>query len=103
MRAVVYLSVFWLRYDRRKSPTPSYLMCIFTLPARVVYVDLRVKYVNEQDTPIHERTYARRSKIRRFRKTYAGVKINYQKDGAAHARYGRRSSRRILRRLRKRT
>ena len=32
-------------------------MCIFTLAARGVYVDLRVEYVNEQDTLIHERTY----------------------------------------------
>ena len=66
-----------------------------------MYVDLRIEYVNEQDTQIHERTYVRRSKIRSLRKTYADVKINRQKDGAAHARYGRRNSRRILRRLRK--
>ena len=59
-----------LRYDRRKSPTPSYLSCIFTLAARGVYVDLRREYVNEQDTPIHERTYARRSKLRRLRKAF---------------------------------
>ena len=78
-------------------------MCIFTLAARGMYVDLCVENVNEQDTPIHERTYARRSKLRRLRKTYASVKINHQKDGAAHARYGRRNSRRILHRLRKRT
>ena len=91
------------RYDRRKSPTPSYLGCIFTLAASGTYVDLRVEYVNEQDTPIHERTYTRRSKLRRLRKTYSGVKINHQKDGAAHARYGRRNSHRISRSLRKRT
>ena len=78
-------------------------MCIFTLAVGGVCVDLHVKYVHEQNTQIHERTYARLSKLRRLRKTYAGVKINHQKDGAAHARYGRRNSRRILRRLRKRT
>ena len=71
-----------------ESPTPLYLMCIFTLAARGVYVDLRVEYVNEQDTPIHERTYAHHSKLRRLRKTYGGIKINYQKYGAAHERYG---------------
>ena len=75
-------------------------MCIFTLAARGVYVDLRVVYANDLDTPIHERTCARYAVyVRRF----SGVKINHQKDGAAHARYGRRNSRRILRRLRKRT
>ena len=51
-----------LRYDRRKSPTPSYLSCLFTLAARGVYADLRLEYVNQQDTPIHERTHGRRSK-----------------------------------------
>ena len=51
-----------LRYDRRKSPTLSYLSCIFTLAARGVYADLRLEYVNQQDTPIHERMHARRSK-----------------------------------------
>ena len=65
------------RYDQRKSPTPSYLGCIFTLAARGAYVDLHNGYVNEQDTPIHDRTYARRSKLRRLRKAYAGVKIKH--------------------------
>ena len=90
-----------LRYDRRKSPTPSYLSCIFTLTARGVYVDLRLEYANEQDTPIHERTHARRCKIRRLRKAFSGVRINHQKDCAANVKYGRRDSRRISRRLRK--
>ena len=31
-------------------------------------VDLCVKYVNDLDTPIHKRTCARRSKLRRLRK-----------------------------------
>ena len=47
------------RYDRHKSPTPSYLGCIFTLAARGASVDLRVDYVNELDTPIHGSTCAR--------------------------------------------
>ena len=89
-----------LRYDRRKSPTPSYLSCIFTLAARGVYMDLHREYANEQDTPSHERTCVRYAVyVRRF----SGVKINHQKDGTAHARYGRRNSHRILRRLRKST
>ena len=39
--------------------TPSYLGCIFTLAARGASVDLRFEYVNELDTPIHERNCAR--------------------------------------------
>ena len=90
-----------LRYDRRKSPTPSYLSCLFTLAARGVYVDLRLEYVNQQDMPIHEHTYARRSKLRRLRKEFSDVKINHQKHVAANVKYGRQDSRRISRRLRR--
>ena len=50
-----------LRYGRRKSPTPSYLNCVFTLATRGVYTDLRLEYVNQLDTPIHGRTPGRRS------------------------------------------
>ena len=46
--------------DRRKCPTPSYPGRIFTLAARGASVDLRVEYANDLDTPIHERTCARR-------------------------------------------
>ena len=86
-----------LRYNRRKSLTPSYLNCIFTLAASGVYADLRLEYVNQRDTPIHERTPGCRS----LRKAFSGVKINHQKDGAANVKYGRRNKRIFLRRLRK--
>ena len=58
------------RYDQCKSPTPSYLGCIFTLASRGASVDLRVEYVNDLDTLIHERTCARRSKLRCLLKVY---------------------------------
>ena len=72
------------RYDRRKSPTPSYLGCIFTLAARGASVDLRVEYVNELDTPIHERTCARRSKLCRLRKAYVRRKFTPHRAGVSH-------------------
>ena len=37
---------------------PSDLNCIFTLAARGVYADIRLEYVNQLETRIHE-TYAR--------------------------------------------
>ena len=44
---------------------PSYLGCVFTLADKGSSFDLRVEYVNDLDTPIHERTCPRRSKLRR--------------------------------------
>ena len=49
----------WLQPTDVSLSTPSYLGCIFTLAARSASVDLCVEYVNELDTLIHERTYAR--------------------------------------------
>ena len=73
--------------------TLSYVGCIFTLAARGASVDLRIEYVNELDTPIHECTCARYAVYVRLT---SGVKLSQPM-----LRYGRRNSRRILRRLRK--
>ena len=83
------------RYDRRKSPTPSYLGCIFTLAARCASVDLRVEYVNERDT------CARRSKLCRLRKAYVRRKFTPHKAGVSHVKVWAREQRRISRLLRK--
>ena len=45
---------------------------------------LRVEYVNDLDTPIHERTCARRSKLRHLRKAYVPHKFTPHKAGVSH-------------------
>ena len=66
---------FLLHLTNVSLSTPSYLGCIFTLAASGASVDLRVEYVNELDTPIHEHTCARCSKLRRLRKVYVRRKV----------------------------
>ena len=45
------------------------------LAATGASVDLRVETLNDLDTPIHERTCARRIKLRRLRKAYVRRKV----------------------------
>ena len=47
--------------------------------------DLRLEYVNQQDTPIDKRMLA--VKIRRLRKAFSGLNLFHQKDGAANVKY----------------
>ena len=51
-----------LNVAKIRLPVPSYLSCLVPPAARGVNADLRLECVNRQDTPIHERTLARRSK-----------------------------------------
>ena len=81
---------------------PSYLGRIFTLGASGASIVLRVEYLNERDTVIHERTYARRCNLRRLRKAYVLRKVIPPIGGASHAKeWTTENSRRILRRSRK--
>ena len=71
------------------------------MATRGASVDLRVEYVNELDTPIHERTCARRSKLRRWCKAYVRRNFTPHKAGVSHVKVWAQEQRRILRRLRK--
>ena len=53
-------------------------------------VYFHVEYANELDTPIHERTCARRIKIRRLHEAWDRRKVTPHKAGVSHVRYGRR-------------
>ena len=94
----IYMPKFQLPPTDVSVSTPSYLGCIFTLAAKGASVDLRVEYVNDLDTPIHERTCARYAVYIRLT---SGVKLSLLYEALPMLRYGRRNSRRNLRCLRK--
>ena len=81
-----------LRYERRKSPTPSYLRVQFSRwPLGGASVEFGVEYVNAY---IRRFTNVRAPvavKIRRLRKAFSGVKLFQQIAGLVNVKYGRRS------------